>query len=94
MGLPIDFTETVTIWKKNAEKVWETIGSAQMIILGWYQMRLTTEPHEKGTLASMEIQYTSPKGFFYKLLSAVFASSYANWCWGKMLGDTKNNFEA
>jgi hypothetical protein len=94
MGLPIDFTETVTIWKENEEKVWETIGSPQMIILGWYQMRLTTEPSEKGTLASMEIQYTPPKGFFYKLLSAVFARWYADWCLGKMLGDTKNKFEA
>ncbi len=44
MGLPIDFTETVTLWKENKEKVWETIGLPEMIILGCYRMRLPTEP--------------------------------------------------
>ncbi len=93
LGLPIDFTETVTHWKENEEKVWETIGSPQMIILGWYRMRLTTEPNENGTLASLEIQYMPPKGFFYNLLSAVSARRYADWCLSKMLGDTKKACE-
>lgn len=94
MGLSIDFTETVTLWKENEEKVWETIGSPQMIILGWYRMRLTTEPSEKGTRVSLEIQYTLPIVFFYKLLSLVFARWYADWCLGSMLGDTKKALES
>lgn len=94
MGLSVDFTEKVTSWKKNAEKVWETDGSQpQMIILGWYRMRLRTEPKENKTLASLEIEYAPPKGFFYKLLSIILARRYAEWCLNKILGDTKNALE-
>jgi hypothetical protein len=94
MGLLVDFTEKVTSWEKNAEKVWETVGSQpQMIILGWYRMRLKTEPKDNQTLASLEIEYAPPKGFFYKLLSTILARRYAEWCLNKMLGDTKNALE-
>ena len=62
-GLPVDFAETVTRWKENEENIWETIGSPKMIILGWRQMRLTTEPGEKGILASLVIQHAQPKPF-------------------------------
>lgn len=94
LGLAVDFTEKVTNWKKNAEKVWETVGSqTQMIILGWYRMRLETEPKEDKTLALLEIEYAPPKGFFYKLLSIILARRYAEWCLNKMLGDTKKTLE-
>lgn len=93
LGLPVNFTETVTRWKKNEEKVWETVGEPRMIILGWYRMRLTTEPKKSGTSVLLEIQYEPPKGFFYKLLSAFLARQYAGWCLNQMLGDTKKGLE-
>ena len=39
MWFKMDFTVVVTKWIKDKEKVWETIGEAKMIIMGWYQMR-------------------------------------------------------
>jgi hypothetical protein len=93
LGLPVDFTETVTYWKENEGKVWETVGSPLMIILGWYRIRLITKPNGEGTSVSLEIEYEPPKGFFYTLLSAVFSRWYAVWCLSKMLGDTKRTLE-
>ena len=93
LGLPLDFTETVTLWKENEKKVWETTGEPKLIILGWYRMRLVTEPREGGTLASLEIEYTHHEGFFYKILSAALAGWYADWCLTRMLGDAKKSLE-
>ncbi len=93
LGLPVDFTETVTRWRENEEKVWETTGAPRMIILGWYRMHLATGRAENGTRAALEIEYTPPDGFFYRLLSAAFARWYAEWCLGKMLGDAKKALE-
>lgn len=92
-GLPVDFTEAVFRWKENEEKIWETVGSPQMIILGWYRMRLSTKPGGEGTSVSLEIEYAPPKGFFYRLLYLGLAGWYANWCLSKMLGDTKKALE-
>ena len=93
MGMPIDITETVTKWIENKEKVWETIGSPKIIILGWYRMSLKTEPAKEGTLASLQIEYTQPNGWFYKILSFFFAGWYSRWCLNNMLNDTKKEFE-
>jgi hypothetical protein len=94
MGLPLDFTVEVTKWIKNEEKTWETIGAPKMIILGWYRMRLMTEPDNAGgTRTWLEIEYTPPEGLFYRFLSAVFAPIYARWCVSKMLTDAKIHLE-
>ena len=94
LGFELDFTVVVTKWIENFEKVWETIGTPKLIILGWYLMRLKTEPVTEGTLASLEIQYTRPDGFFYKFLSILFARWYAEWCLARMMSDSKKALEA
>jgi len=93
MGMPIDITETVTKWIENKEKVWETIGSPKIIILGWYRMILKIESVKKGTLTSLEIEYTKPNGWFYKIMSFLFSGWYSRWCLNNMLNDTKNHLE-
>lgn len=93
LGFELDFTVVVTKWVENAEKVWETIGMPKLIILGWYLMHLKTEPVTGGTLVSLEIQYIRPRGFFYKLLSILFARRYAEWCVTRMLNDSKKSLE-
>lgn len=93
MGMPIDITETVTKWIENKEKVWETIGSPKIIILGWYRMSLKTENVGESTLASLQIEYTKPNGWFYKILSFFFAGWYSRWCLNNMLTDTRMQLE-
>lgn len=94
MGFRLDFTVEVTKWIENKEKIWQTIGTPRLIILGQYLMRLKTEPQTEGTLASLEIEYTRPPGLFYGLLSLLLARSYANWCVNQMLNDSKKSLEA
>ncbi len=94
MSFTMDFTVVVTKWIKDKEKVWETIGKAKMIILGWYQMRLVISPEGQTTNAEISIAYTKPKNIFFKFISFFLAPLYANWCLNNMLQDSKKTLEA
>jgi hypothetical protein len=93
MGFKMDFTVVVTTWIENVEKVWETVGDAKMIILGWYQMRLILAPAADGTNAELSIEYTKPSQLLYRIISFFLSGWYANWCLSNMLNDTKKHFE-
>ncbi len=94
MGFTMDFTVVVTKWIKDKEKVWETIGEAKMIILGWYQMRLMISPQGENTKAVLSIAYIKPKNIFLKFIAFFLAPLYANWCLNNMLQDSKKGPEA
>ena len=93
MRMPVDITETVTTWRENREKVWETTGTPKIILLGWYRMILKTEPAKDGTCVSLQIDYTQPNGWFYKILYFFLSNWYCNWCLSNMLNDCKKSFE-
>lgn len=93
MGLRMDFTVVVTTWIKDSEKVWETIGTAKMIILSWYRMRLFLSPEGTNTLTELSIDYTLPKNIFFKVIAFFLAPWYANWCLDNMLQDSKTVLE-
>ena len=93
MGFTMDFTVVVTKWIKDKEKVWETIGEAKMIILGWYQIRLVILQERENTKAELSISYTNPKNIFFKIIAFFLAPFYANWCLNNMLQDSKKTLE-
>ncbi|MEO7482449.1 MAG: SRPBCC family protein [Ferruginibacter sp.] len=96
MGFTMDFTVVVTKWIKDKEKVWETIGQAKMIILGWYRMHLVilSSPGGPNTEVELSITYTKPKNIFFKFIAFFLAPLYANWCLNNMLQDSKKTLEA
>jgi len=93
MGMQMDFTVEVTKWIDGAEKTWETIGEAKMIIYSWYRMQLLVKPVNTGSEALLSIAYEKPKGWFAKIISLLFADWYCNWCLKNMLNDTKKILE-
>jgi len=93
MGIKMDFTVEVTKWIDGAEKTWETIGEAKMIIYSWYRMHLLVKPTAGGSEAELSITYEKPKGRFAKILSFLLADWYCNWCLKNMLGDAKKSVE-
>ena len=94
MGMPMDFTVEVTKWIAYKEKTWETIGDTKLIIYSWYSMHLSILPSFSGCSAELSISYEKPKGFFYKILSFLFADWYCRWCLNHMLGDAKKLLES
>jgi hypothetical protein len=92
MGMTIDFMQTVSKWEQSREKEWSTNPGAKIIIMEWYRMYFRLKPADGGTLASISIDYTRPRQWFYKLLSYLFCGWYARWCLNSMLRDTKKAF--
>ena len=93
MGVNMDFTISVTKWVWGKEKIWETVGEAQMIILKWYRMRLCLSPEANFNKAVLSIDYTKPDNVFLWVISIFLAPLYANWCLNSMLKDSKLNLE-
>lgn len=89
MGMIMDFTVEVTEWVYGSYKTWETIGHSKLIIYSWYRMHLEVLNTPRGTLAELSITYKRPKGFFYEVLSFLFADLYCWWCLKHMLDDAE-----
>lgn len=93
MGMKMDFTVEVTKWKEGEEKIWETLGTPELIIYSWYRMHLKLAKVANGTLAKLSISYDKPKEWFYKLLYFLFADWYCRWCLKHMLEDCRKLLE-
>ena len=94
MGFSMDFTVVVTKWITDQEKIWETVGTAKMIILKWYRMGLVISNEGQNTKAELSIAYTTPDNIFLRFISFFLAPWYANWCLNNMLKDSKKHLEA
>lgn len=93
MGMNMDFTVEVTKWIEGVEKVWETIGTSEMIIYSWYRMHLLVYPKGNVSQAELSITYERPKGWFAKIVSYLFADWYCAWCLKNMLTDGNKKIE-
>jgi hypothetical protein len=94
MGLTIDFTETVTKWVRNKERVWSTIGEPQIIIIGNYEMWFNLEPAGAKTRLTFGIRYDLPRPLFWRLVGFLLGGPYSRWCLKNMCGDAKKALEA
>jgi hypothetical protein len=76
MAMKMDFTVEVPKWVEGVEKVWETIGKAEMIIYSCYRMHLLVYPKGNTTKAELSISYEKPKGWLAKILSFLFVKTH------------------
>jgi hypothetical protein len=93
MGMDIDFTETVTKWIENQERVWETIGDPKLLIMGGYAMNFNVRPSNWGTRLTFGIKYSYPKSAFWKFIAFLLGDWYAKWCLKNMAKDVKRALE-
>jgi hypothetical protein len=65
MGLPIDFSESVTKYIPPREKVWRTIGEPRLLIIASYEMRVAVEPlSPSSSRLTISIAYELPRSGF------------------------------
>ena len=65
MGLTLDFSESVTKYVRNREKVWQTIGEPRLLIMSSYEMRLSVEPlRPSSSRLTVSISYELPRSWF------------------------------
>jgi hypothetical protein len=95
LGLTLDFTESVTTYIPNREKVWRTTGSPRLLIMSSYEMRLAVRslPSSSSRL-TISIAYELPRAWFWRCVAILLAGSYARWCLRRMCRDAKRALEA
>ncbi|MBI2184028.1 MAG: SRPBCC family protein [Thaumarchaeota archaeon] len=94
MGMKVDFTEVVTKYVGNREKIWRTIGDPKIIIMSSYEMRLKLNLTDSGTQVVFEIDYELPHTWYGKIFGKLLAGWYAEWCLRRACEDTKQILES
>jgi hypothetical protein len=90
MGLSLDFSESVTRYIPNREKVWRTIGEPRLLIISSYEMRLAVEPlSAASSRLTISIAYELPRSAFWRIVGRLLAGPYSRWCLRQMVEDAK-----
>lgn len=94
MGLSIDFSESVTRYTPNREKIWRTIGEPRLVIISSYEMRLAVEPlSTSSSRLTISIVYELPRSKFWRIVGFMLARAYSRWCLRQMCRGTKRALE-
>ena len=89
-GISIFLDEVITRHEPPRLKMWETVGTPKLLVIGNYQMKVEIEPRKGGSLLSGIIDYDLPETNVW--LGKLFSGIYAKWCIQQMLKDAYNHF--
>ena len=93
-GVAISVEEIVTERIPPRRKVWETIGTPQLLVIGRYRMGFELSPQGKGSMLRVFIEYALPERGFALWLGRLFGRYYARWCTQQMVDDAIKHFES
>ena len=92
VGIPLALEETVTERISPSRKVWETVGTPKLLVIGPYRMGFEIAPQGDASRLRVFIDYSPPPGFAGRVLGPIFGPVYARWCTGRMARDAAQHF--
>ena len=90
-GIRLFLDEVVTRRNPPTDKIWETVGTPKLLVIGSYRMGVEVTPDGRGSRLRVFIDYELPKGPTL-WLGWLFGDFYAKWCVNQMLAGTSNHF--
>ena len=93
MGIPLSLEEMVTQRKVPHEKVWETIGTPNLLVMAHYRMGFELTPRGDSSLVRVYIDYSLPTRVPTSWLGRLFGGVYARWCTKQMADDAARHFD-
>jgi len=84
-GLKLTLDEAVTVHKPPLMKVWETVGTPKLLVIGDYRMGFRITPEQTSSQLNVFIDYDLPRTTIGRLLGHLFAAFYASWCVKRMV---------
>jgi hypothetical protein len=91
-GLRLRVAELVTVREPPWRKVWETIGTPRLLVIGPYRMGVEVERRDAMTQLRVFIDYALPAAGFGRWLGRRLARRYASWCTSAMARDAAAHF--
>lgn len=93
LGVPLSVDEVVTERTPAVRKVWETIGTPKLLVIGPYRMGFEITPKGEAARLRVFIDYALPERPL-RWLGQMFGDAYARWCTTTMVGDAAKHFGA
>lgn len=95
LGVALSLVEEITERTPPTRKVWATVGTPRLLVIGPYRMGFTLTPAGNDVLdgrpddvtVSVFIDYALPDRGIPWLLGRIFGHKYARWCTGRMVTD-------
>lgn len=93
-GISLFVEEVVTLHDPPVRKMWETIGTPRLLVIGPYRMSFDLEGSGTGSRLRVSIDYELPARGVARVLGWLFGRMYARWCTRLMVSDAATLFAA
>lgn len=94
LGIPLSLEELITERHVPNQKIWETIGTPNLLVLAHYRMGFELTPKGDSSLVRVFIDYSLPAKAPGAWLGGLFGGVYARWCTKQMANDAARHFNA
>jgi len=91
-GLNLFLEEEITDYRPPQIKVWRTIGSPRLLIIGHYRMGFEITAAPAGSQLRVFLDYDLPSGVITRVLGRLLAPMYARWCVRNMVMEGEKKF--
>ena len=92
LGIHLSVEEVVTERAPPLRKVWETIGTPNLVVIGPYGMGFEITPQGDSSQLRVFIDYAFPDAWPARWLGRVLGNVYARWCTQRMANDAAKYF--
>lgn len=92
-GISLFFDEVVTHHEPPRRKVWETVGTPKLLVVGNYRMGLEINDENGISRLRVFIDYMLPAAASTRWLGYLFGGIYAKWCVRQMIHGTMEQFK-
>ena len=94
MGFAVSLDEVITERQAPYKKLWETIGTPQLLVIAHYRMGFELTPRNDSTLVHVFIDYGLPTDAPASWLGHLLGGVYARWCTKQMTDDAARHFDS
>ena len=92
MGIPLSLEEMITERQVPRRKVWQTIGTPNLLIMAHYHMGFELTPSGDSSMVRVFIDYSLPTTAPGSWLGRLLGGVYARWCTTQMADGAARHF--
>jgi len=90
-GIKVFLDEVVIHREPPHVKIWETVGTPKILVIGHYRMKFEIEPRAGESLLRLSIDYNLPTVNVW--LGKLFSGIYAKWCVRQAIKDAHDHLK-
>ena len=94
MGIPLSLEEVITERQVPSRKVWETIGTPNLLVVAHYRMGFELTPRGDSSMVRVFIDYSLPTTAPGSWLGRLLGGVYARWCTKQIAEDAARQFDS